>query len=108
RGTRRGSGGAVVVRAAFVLLLCACLPDPRGRCESDVDCAGGPAGLFCAEGVCQGPPRGAIDVPARTYARSETLHVRTRVEHAHGVATGRVVFGAMAIDGIREPDGAVA
>ena len=98
----------MVVRLAAAALLCACLPDPRGQCATDADCAVGPAGLFCAEGVCQGPPRGSVEaLPSRAFARSETLHVRAHVDRSHGTATGRVVFGGTAIDAAREPDGAL-
>jgi len=56
----------MVRSTAPLLALCACLPDPLGRCQTNADCARGPAGSFCAENVCQGPPRGSIEaLPAR-------------------------------------------
>jgi outer membrane protein assembly factor BamB len=96
------------VRFFLALLVCGCLPDPRGRCASDADCAGGPAGAFCAEGVCQGPPRGTVEpLPARVFARSETVHVRARIDRSHGDPTARVLLGTGAVAAAREADGAL-
>jgi len=67
------------------LLVAGCPPSPRGRCSSDADCAAVP-GLFCAEGVCQAPPRLSLEVPREAAARSETATVRARVARAHGGA----------------------
>lgn len=99
----------MVVRPALALaaLALACLPQPRGQCAQDADCAGAPPGSFCAEGVCQGPPAGAVDVPARAFARSESAHVRVRPTRVHGSASGRVVVNGTVIDLAREPDGAL-
>ena len=96
------------VVAALAALLCACLPQPHGECASDADCAGGAPGSFCAEGICQGPPRGALDaIDSRAFARSETLHVRVRVTRAHGATTARVLFGGGVIAAQPEADGAL-
>src|SRR5207248_8849585 len=98
----------VVVRLAAAALLCACLPDPRGLCSRDPDCSGGAPGSFCADGICQGPPRGTVEaIPTRAFARSETLQVRAKVSHRHGTASGRVVIGGVAIDA-HPVDGALA
>lgn len=97
----------MVVRALIAALLCACLPDPRGLCSADAECAAGAAGSFCADGVCQGPPRGTVEQIVRAYARGETLHVRTHVVRAHGAATARVVFGGVGVDASPDPDGAL-
>jgi hypothetical protein len=97
----------VVVRLFALLLVCACLPQLRGTCESDVDCAGGPAGSFCAEGVCQGPPRGTVEtLPGGVFARSASVHVRARVDRSHGEPTARVLLGAGSVPAAREADGA--
>lgn len=94
----------MAVRVALALLVVACLPRPQGRCAADPDC---PTGLFCADGVCQGPPSAALEaVPARPFSRGETLHVRARVSRAHGTPAVRVVFAGTAIDAQRDADGA--
>jgi hypothetical protein len=83
------------------------LPDPLGRCQTNADCARGAAGSFCAENVCQGPPRGSIEtLPARVFARSETVHVRASVDRSHGEPAVRVLFASAAVAAAREPDGA--
>ena len=62
------------MRVAALALVCACLSDPRGECARDADCASGAPGSFCAEGICQGPPRGTLEAVAdRPFARSESL-----------------------------------
>lgn len=97
------------MRLALALLCCAataCVHDPRGRCAKDADCAGGAAGLFCAEGVCQAPPAVVLEeVPRAFSARSGTATVRARVTRAHGIATARLSFGSAAVDGAAEADG---
>lgn len=94
----------MAVRVALALLLVGCLPRPQGRCAADPDC---PSGLFCADGVCQGPPLAALEaVPARPFSRGETLRVRARVSRAHGTPSVRVVFAGTAIDAQREAEGA--
>ena len=95
-------------RACLLALLCAACPaDPRGLCSIDADCASGAAGSFCADGICQGPPRGNVEPLSRAYARGETLHVRAHVDRAHGTATARVVFGGVAVEAAPDPDGAL-
>ncbi|TMA25069.1 MAG: PQQ-like beta-propeller repeat protein [Deltaproteobacteria bacterium] len=97
----------MVRSTAPLLALCACLPDPLGRCQTNTDCERGPAGSFCAENVCQGPPRGSIEaLPARFFARSETVHVRTIVDRSHGEPAVHVLLGSGAVAAAREPDGA--
>ena len=103
-----------LARASAALLAtalsAACLPDPRGRCARDADCAAGAAGSFCAEGVCQGAPTATVEVPAAALARSATAQVRVRVTRAHGgpaAATARFEAGALAGTSTREADGAL-
>ena len=92
----------------MLALVCACLSDPHGECTRDADCASGAPGSFCADGICQGPPRGTLEAVAdRPFARSESLHVRAHVTRSHGVASARVVFAATTIDAVAEPDGAL-
>ena len=96
------------MRLVSLLLLCACLPHAGGECSSDAECTGGPAGSFCAENVCQGPPEGALEaLPARVFGRGETLHVRLHVHRAHGFATARVVLAGSAVGAVPETDGAL-
>lgn len=96
----------MLVRIA-ALLLCACMPGARGECERDADCAGAPDGSFCAEGTCQSPPRGRIDpLPARAFARAETLHLRVRIDRAHGEPSAHVVIGDSTISARRDSGGA--
>jgi len=86
------------VRAlAALALACACIPDPRGQCTTDADCASGAASSFCADRICQGPPRGSIVIPTRAFSRAETLRVEARVDRSHGPATARVLFGGATI-----------
>ena len=93
---------------AAALLFCACIANPRGQCATDADCAGGAPGSFCADGICQGPPRGTVDaVSARTFGRAETVHLRIHVERSHGKATARVIFGGASIAAQALPDGAL-
>jgi hypothetical protein len=95
-----------VVKVAALLALCACLPRLHGRCERDQDCASGPPGLFCADGVCQGPPRGTVEaLPARAFARSESVHVRVRVDRVHGTPAVRIALNGAEIAAQRESDG---
>ena len=87
-------------------LVAGCLPAPRGLCSSDADCAGGAAGLFCAEGVCQGPPRVTLlEVPRGVFGRAATATVRARVDRAHGVATAKLTLGAGSLAGVAEEGG---
>ena len=98
---------AAVVVAALVsaALAAACLPSPRGRCETDADC-GGAAGAFCAEGVCQGPPRVTlVEVPRGALGRAATATVRARVERAHGSAAAKLTLGAGTVAGVPEAGG---
>jgi hypothetical protein len=96
----------MVVKIAALLALCACLPRLHGRCERDQDCAGGPVGLFCAEGLCQGLPLATVEaLPARAFARSESVHVRVRVDRAHGTPAVRIVLNGAEIAAQRESDG---
>jgi outer membrane protein assembly factor BamB len=96
-------------RFALVLisaLIAGCVPSPRGRCGADADCAGGAAGSFCAEGICQGPPRVTLlEVPRDVFGRAATATVRARVERAHGVATARLALGAGSVAGVAEAQG---
>ncbi|HEX4382720.1 MAG TPA: EB domain-containing protein, partial [Myxococcales bacterium] len=92
----------------LLLLVCACLPRPGGRCASDADCLGGLAGSICAESVCQAPLQGSLEaLPARAFGRGETLHVRVRVQHAHGLASARVTLGGQPVEAAFEIDGAL-
>jgi hypothetical protein len=95
--------------AALLLALAACVPDPGGSCSRDADCEGGAAGLFCAEGVCQSPPRAALDEMPRTlFARGHTATVRVRVDRAHGgaeAATASLRINGQTVQGAREPGG---
>ena len=78
-------------------MLVAC-PAPRGQCQADADCAAGPAGSFCAEGVCQGAPLATVELPLATCARTGTGLLRVHVTRAHGgpaAATGRFEAGAL-------------
>lgn len=76
-------------------MLAAC-PAPRGQCQADADCAAGPAGSFCAEGVCQGAPLATVELPLTTCARTGTGLLRVHVTRAHGgVASGRFEAGAL-------------
>jgi len=96
----------MVVKIAALLALCACLPRLHGRCERDQDCAGGPVGLFCAEGLCQGLPLATVEaLPARAFARSESVHVRVRVDRAHGTPAVRILLNGAEIAAQRESDG---
>jgi len=101
-----GAGGA-----ALALALAACVPDPGGSCSRDADCEGGAAGLFCAEGVCQSPPRAVFDeVPRTLFARAQTATVRVRVDRAHGgaeVATASLRINGKTVQGAREPGGRI-
>jgi hypothetical protein len=95
--------------AALALSLAACIPDPGGSCNRDADCEGGAAGLFCAEGVCQGPPRAALEeVPRTLFARAQTAIVGVRVDRAHGgaeAATASLRINGHTVQGTREPGG---
>lgn len=92
---------------ALAALVCACIPDPRGRCSKDLDCAGGVAGAFCAEGVCQAPPRvSLVEVPRGALARAGTATVRARIEGgAHGVASARATLGSGEAPGVAQTGG---
>ena len=111
RQAARGLTLAVAaVTAAFAIFALGCLPDPLGRCVRDADCAAGPAGSFCAEAVCQGPPVASIEVPAATLPRAATAVVRVHVTRAHGgpaAATARFEAGAVTGAATRDPDGAL-
>jgi outer membrane protein assembly factor BamB len=76
-----------------------------------LDCGGGSGGLFCAEGVCQGAPRGYFaEVPRTIFARTDTATVRIRVDRAHGgaaAATASLRLNGHPVDGIREADGRI-
>ena len=86
-----------------------CLHDPRGACAADGDCAGGIAGAFCAERLCQAPPRGAVEpLPTRAFSRSESLRVRARIDRVHGAGSVAVLLGGGTFAGLLEPDGAFA
>jgi len=93
--------------AGAALALAACVPDPGGSCSVDADCGGGPPGLFCAEGVCQSPPRAALEeVPRTSLGRAQTATVRVRVERAHGgaeAARGSLRIAAHSVQAAGEP-----
>ena len=97
--------------AALAVAVAACVPGPGGSCSGDADCEGGAAGLFCAEGVCQGPPRAALDeLPRTLFARAQTATVRVRVERAHGgaeAATASLRINGQTVQGAREPGGRI-
>jgi outer membrane protein assembly factor BamB len=97
--------------AALAIAAAGCLPDQRGACSTDLDCGGGSSGLFCAEGVCQGAPRGYFsEVPRTIFGRADTATVRIRVDRAHGgaaVATASLRLNGQSVAGVREPDGRV-
>jgi outer membrane protein assembly factor BamB len=62
--------------------------------------------LFCAEGICQGPPLGTVEpLPARAFARSESVHVRVRVDRAHGTPAVRILLNGAEIAAQRQLDG---
>jgi hypothetical protein len=93
--------------AAWALAAC---PDPGGRCQVDADCAAGPAGSFCAEGVCQGLPLATVEAPQRTCARSGAASLRVHVTRAHGgaaAATARFEAGALRGTAVREEGGSL-
>jgi hypothetical protein len=94
---------------AALLALAACVPDPGGSCASDDDCAGGAPGLFCAEGVCQGPPRATLEeIPGTLFVRAQTAIIRVRVERAHGgvgAAAGALRINGSTVQAVREADG---
>ncbi|MFL5311474.1 MAG: hypothetical protein ACJ79H_13570 [Myxococcales bacterium] len=91
------------------LALAGCVPDPGGSCGEDGDCGGGPAGLFCAEGVCQSPPRAVLEeVPRTLFGRGHTATLRVRVDRAHGgadAASGSLRINGHAVQAVREPGG---
>ncbi|HKC60648.1 MAG TPA: hypothetical protein VKB92_11230 [Myxococcales bacterium] len=93
----------------MALALAGCVPDPGGSCSQDEDCEGGAPGLFCAEGVCQAPPRATFDeLPPALFARAQTATVRVRVERAHGgveEATASLLINGTALDPARETGG---
>ena len=91
---------------ALALLLPGCLLQPRGQCALDADCAGGAAGAFCAEGVCQGPPRVTlVEVPRAALGRAATATVRARVDRARGAVTATLTLGAGSVSGAAEAAG---
>ena len=100
---------AAACGAVAAIALAACVPDPGGSCSADGDCGGGPAGLFCAEGVCQSPPRAALEeVPRTSFGRGHTATVRVRVERAHGgveAASGSLRINGHTVPAAREPGG---
>jgi hypothetical protein len=97
-----------VKKLLLLTMLCACLPRAGGECAADADCAGGPAGSFCAERICQGPLQGSLEaLPSRVFGRGETLHVRLHVLRAHGVASARVLVAGQAVEAAPELDGAL-
>ena len=100
----------VSATALLCACICACIANPRGQCATDADCAGGAPGSFCAEGVCQGLPRGTVDAfGARTFARADIMRVRIHVERSHGTATARVLSGDIAVAAAQAlPDGTLA
>ena len=97
------------VAAGAALALAGCVPDPGGSCSADGDCGGGAAGLFCAEGVCQSPPRAALEeVPRTLFGRGHTATLRVRVERAHGgadAASGSLRINGHTVQAVREPGG---
>ena len=97
----------MVLRLAGLLALTACLPAPRGRCAVDADCAGGFAGSFCSDGVCQSPARVHVDsaLPAMASRRS-TATVRAHVERPHGAVAAQLALGSGAVAGTQESPGA--
>ncbi len=98
----------MVKALALAALVAGCLPAPGGRCESDANCEGGALGAFCAEGVCQAPPRVTLlEVPRGVLGRTATVTVRARVERAHGVVTAKLALGAGSVAGIAEAGGTV-
>lgn len=100
---------AVACGAVAAIALAGCVPDPGGSCSSDGDCGGGAAGLFCAEGVCQSPPRAALEeVPRISFGRGHTATLRVRVERAHGgaeAASGSLRINGHVVAGTPEPGG---
>lgn len=92
-----------------LVLMAGCVPDPGGSCVSDADCAGGAPGLFCAEGVCQGPPRATlVEIPTTLFARAQTATIRVRVERAHGgadTASAVLRINGSTVQAAREADG---
>jgi len=73
--------------AVAAMALAGCVPDPRGSCRHDAECGAPTTGLFCAEGVCQAPPRASFaEVPRTVFGRTQTARVRVSVDRAHGGA----------------------
>ena len=105
----RRAAAAWRAAAGAALALAGCVPDPGGSCGADVDCGGGPAGLFCAEGVCQSPPRAAFEeVPRTVFGRGHTATLRVRVERAHGgadAASGSLRINGHTVQALPEPGG---
>ena len=98
------------MRALLPAILLGCLPSPRGRCVRDADCGGGPAGLFCAEGVCQAPPAIRVSVPPAIHARADVAPVRISIDRAHGGPAATLVrleVSATVLESVREGAGAV-
>src|SRR5207253_2515212 len=107
-------GGAVVVSrivAGAAIALAACVPDPRGSCQRDADCGNSSTGLFCAEGICQSPPRAAFaEVPRTVFGRTHTARVRVSVDRAHGgaaAATASLRINGTSVAGARDADGSI-
>ncbi len=95
----------LLVSTLLAGLCAACLPSPRGHCASDADCKGGPAGLFCADQVCQSPPMFHANVPRAVGQRADVVAVRVQVTSAHGgpaLATGVLEAGGTALPAVRE------
>lgn len=90
----------------MLAVLAACLPSPRGQCQADADCAGGAAGLFCADGICQSLPSATLsEVPVKVLGRSQTATVRVRVERARGAPVLSLSLAGAEVAPAAEPDG---
>ena len=104
---RASAAWGAAAGAAFALA--GCVPDPGGSCGTDADCGGGAAGLFCAEGVCQSPPRATLEeIPRTLFGRGHTATLRVRVERAHGgaeAASGSLRINGHTVQAVREPGG---
>lgn len=93
------------MKLAALLCCCACLPNPRGQCASDADCAGGSPGAFCAEGICQGAPQAVLLTAPGVHARSDVLQVQVKVTRSHGAPSVRALFAESSFAAAEEAPG---
>ena len=113
---RRPCGPAARRRTSHALALgllslsAACVPGASGECASDAQCSGGPAGSFCAAGICQGPTLGSLVIPAGPFARTSTATIEVQLQRVHGGAanaTAQLIASGANIMGAHNPDGSL-